>query len=130
MPASFKGARVCSTSIYFLLRDDEVSHFHTIASDELWYFHAGSGLSIQMISPEGDLTTIQLGSDLENGQQLQAMVPAGDIFGAHLSSPKGYALVGCNVAPGFEFEDFKLFSQMELLAKYPQHDSIIRRLSK
>ena len=56
------------TSIYFLLRDGEVSNFHRLKSDEMWYYHAGSSLTIYMINPNGELITKELGLDVEKGR--------------------------------------------------------------
>lgn len=58
----FDDNRALWSSIYFLLRTGEVSHFHRLTADEMWYFHAGQSLTIYMISPDGELTTAQLGS--------------------------------------------------------------------
>lgn len=117
------------TTIYFLLRDGEVSNFHRLKSDEMWYYHAGSSLTIYMINPEGELITEQLGLDIENGEKPQVLVPKGYIFGSAMNN-SGYALVGCMVAPGFEFKDFKLFERNYLLDKYPNFKEIILRLTR
>ncbi|WP_459481838.1 cupin domain-containing protein [Clostridium saccharoperbutylacetonicum] len=117
------------TSIYFLLRDGEVSNFHRLRSDEMWYYHAGSSLTIYMINPEGELITEQLGLDIENGEKPQILVPKGYIFGSAMNN-SGYALVGCMVAPGFEFKDFELFERNYLLDKYPNFKEIILKLTR
>lgn len=121
--------RALWSSIYFLLRTGEVSHFHRLTADEMWYFHAGQSLTIYMISPEGELTTAQLGLDLAAGERPQFLVPKGCIFGSAMNQP-GFSLVGCMVSLGFTFDDFELFSQEHLLAQYPLHRDIILRLSK
>lgn len=117
------------TSIYFLLRDGEVSNFHRLKSDEMWYYHAGSSLTIYMINPEGELITEQLGLDIENGEKPQVLVPKGYIFGSAMNN-SDYALVGCMVAPGFEFKDFELFERNYLLDKYPKFKEIILKLTR
>ncbi|MFR5263813.1 cupin domain-containing protein [Clostridium sp.] len=117
------------SSIYFLLRTGEVSHFHQLTADEMWYYHAGSALTIYMISPSGELITKNLGLDIEKGEQPQILVPKGYIFGSTLIN-EGFSLVGCMVAPAFTFDDFKLFSQEDLLKKYPKYRDIILKLSK
>ncbi|WP_064603767.1 cupin domain-containing protein [Photobacterium sp. J15] len=127
--SDFDEKRSLWTSIYFLLKTGEVSHFHRLTADEMWYFHAGESLTIYMISEDGELTTAQLGLDIANGERPQVLVPKGCIFGSAMNKP-GYSLVGCMVSPGFNFEDFELFSQETLLADYPQHEEIIRRLSR
>ncbi|PIW62101.1 cupin domain-containing protein [Shewanella sp. CG12_big_fil_rev_8_21_14_0_65_47_15] len=125
----YDSTRALWSSIYFLLRTGEVSHFHRLTADEMWYFHGGQSLTIYMISPEGELTTAQLGLDLAAGERPQFLVPKGCIFGSAMNQP-GFSLVGCMVSPGFTFDDFELFSQESLLAQYPQHRDIILRLSK
>lgn len=117
------------SSIYFLLKTGEVSHFHRLKSDEMWYYHSGSSLTIYMISENGSLIVKELGLDLEKGEEPQILVPKGYIFGSAMNK-EGFSLVGCMVAPAFEFKDFELFSQKELLDKYPSHKDIILKLSK
>lgn len=117
------------TSIYFLLETGEVSNFHRLKSDEMWYYHSGSSLTIYMISPEGELTTKQLGLNIENGECPQVLVPKGYIFGSAMNND-GYALVGCMVSPGFEFADFELFKRDFLLKKYPDHKETIIKLTR
>lgn len=125
----FEGVRKLWTSIYFLLRDGEVSNFHRLKSDEMWYYHSGSPLTIYMISPDGTLITEQLGLNIEKGEKPQILVPKDYIFGSAMNN-EGYALVGCMVSPGFEFKDFELFERNFLLEKYPEHKEIILKLTK
>ncbi|MGI2155220.1 cupin domain-containing protein [Shewanella oncorhynchi] len=126
---AFDQTRALWSSIYFLLRKGEVSHFHRLTADEMWYFHAGQSLTIYMIDPVGVLTTAQLGLNLAAGERPQFLVPKGCIFGSAMNQD-GFSLVGCMVSPGFTFDDFELFSQQTLLAQYPQHSDIIQRLSR
>lgn len=128
LKVDFEGSRILWTSIYFLLRDGEVSNFHRLKSDEMWYYHSGSPLTIYMISPEGKLITEQLGLNVENGEKPQVLVPKDYIFGSAMNN-EGYALVGCMVSPGFEFRDFELFKRSFLLEKYPQYEDIILKLT-
>ncbi|MEC4725087.1 cupin domain-containing protein [Shewanella sp. D64] len=125
----FDDKRALWSSIYFLLRTDEVSNFHRLTADEMWYFHAGQSLTIYMIDEEGKLTTAQLGLDLAAGERPQFLVPKGSVFGSAMNQP-GFSLVGCMVSPGFTFEDFELFSQESLLEEYPEHKEVIQRLSR
>jgi len=125
----FEGSRMLWTSIYFLLRDGEVSNFHRLKSDEMWYYHSGSPLTIYMISPEGELTSEQLGLNIEKGEKPQVLVPKNYIFGSAMNNA-GYALVGCMVSPGFEFKDFELFKRNFLLEKYPEYKETIIKLTK
>lgn len=127
-PRGFDGQRNYLTSIYFLLEEGNVSHFHSINSDELWCYHAGDPLSIFIIYQNGDLDELILGPNLEKGEVLQVVVPAGTIFGS--KSNGEYSLAGCIVSPGFDFKDFKLYSTSYLLNQYPNCKAIIKELSK
>ena len=117
------------SSIYFLLETGEVSNFHRLQSDELWYYHDGEALTIYMISPEGELITSQLGNNIENGERPQVLVPKGYIFGSAMNND-GYALVGCMVSPAFEYDEFELFDRDYLLNLYPQHKETIIKLTR
>lgn len=121
--------RMLYTSIYFLLTSDEVSHFHRLKSDELWYYHGGSPLTIHVIHENGEYEEIKLGLDLDGGEVPQALVPKNAIFGSSVTENNSCSLVGCMVSPGFDYEDFELFTQAELLEKYPQHREIIMKLA-
>lgn len=117
------------TNIYFLLKSGDVSHFHRLKSDEVWYYHGGSSLTIHVIDALGNYQEMKLGLDIENGELPQAIVPKNTIFGSSVMEEDTFALVGCMVSPGFNFEDFELFTQGELIATYPQHEEIIRKLA-
>jgi hypothetical protein len=116
------------TSIYFLIEKDDASCFHRLKSDEIWYYHDGNPLSIVVISPEGQLEIHKLGLNIEALEKPQVLVAAGSIFGSFVE--EDFALVGCMVAPGFEFEDFELFSRQQLMNWYPEHASFIKLLTK
>lgn len=130
LPAGFSGTRAASTAIYFLLEGENFSAFHRLQSDEVWHFYAGSPLVVDVIEPAGKHTAILLGNDPEAGQVFQAVVPAGCWFASHVADWTSWALAGCTVAPGFEFEDFEMGKRAELVRKYPQHREIIDRLTR
>lgn len=99
------GGRARSTAIYYLLRRGEVSRWHRIDAVEVWHFYAGDPLELKLI--EGaEQRCLLLGSDLARGQVPQAVVPARCWQSAR--SLGAYSLVGCTVAPGFEFSAFEL----------------------
>jgi predicted cupin superfamily sugar epimerase len=129
LPARFAGARAASTAIYFLLEGENFSAFHRLRSDEVWHFYAGDPLVVHVISPEGSYSSILLGCELEAGQVLQAVVLAGCWFASHVADWSSFAVVGCTVAPGFDFEDFKMGEREELVARYPQHRVLIEGLT-
>lgn len=128
LPKNFDGERNYSTSIYFLLEKGNVSHFHRIKSDEIWYYHGGDALSVFVIHKNGELEELKIGPNPDQGEVLQAVVLAGTIFGSKSSG--AYSLVGCMVSPGFDFKDFELFKTSQLLEEYPSHHQIIKELSK
>jgi predicted cupin superfamily sugar epimerase len=130
LPAGFAGDRAYSTAVYFLLARPEVSVLHRLRADELWHFHAGGALTVVTIDPAGALTSARVGADHARGDRFQTMVPAGSWFGAELVPEAEYALVGCTVAPGFDFADFEIGRRAELVAAYPRHGAAIERLTR
>jgi predicted cupin superfamily sugar epimerase len=130
LPAEFTGARAASTAIYFLLEGKNFSGFHRLRSDEVWHFYVGAPLVVHVIEPEGTYSSIELGRDLEAGHVLQAVVRAGCWFASHVVDWSSFAVVGCTVAPGFEFEDFEMGKRWDLGARYPQHRELIERLTR
>ena len=130
LPLFFQGSRSASTSIYFLLSKGQFSAFHRIASDELWHFYYGDPLHVYEIAHNGRLYTHLLGSDLEKGQSFQTVVKAGSWFASAPAPESEYALVGCTVAPGFDFADFELASRETLIAQHPDHANVIRQFTR
>jgi predicted cupin superfamily sugar epimerase len=130
LPAEFTGARAASTAIYFLLEGKNFSAFHRLRSDELWHFYAGEPLVVHVIEPEGEYSVVLLGRDLEAGQVPQAVVRAGCWFASHVADWESFAVVGCTVAPGFDFEDLEMGKREELAERYPQHREVIERLTR
>jgi predicted cupin superfamily sugar epimerase len=125
---SLEGERSLMTSIYFLLTSEHVSHFHRIKSDEHWYFHEGSSLTVHLLNDKGH-QELKLGSDLSTGESFYHLVPKNTIFGSTVDNQNGYALVSCVVAPGFDFRDFELLDSEYLLERYPNEEKIIRKLT-
>jgi predicted cupin superfamily sugar epimerase len=130
LPSVFHGNRFASTAIYFLLAEKDFSAFHRLASDELWHFYAGSALIVYVIDPEGSYSVLHLGDGFEAGEVFQAVVKAGCWFASRLKNPAGFALVGCTVAPGFDFADFEMAKRSELTATYPEHRTLIEELTR
>ncbi|MEL6625318.1 MAG: cupin domain-containing protein [Bacteroidota bacterium] len=135
LPASYGGERVASTAIYFLITEAAFSALHKVSSDEGWHYYTGnSPIYLTIISPEGELTEVVLGPDVASGQQFQYVVPAEHWFAAEVKGSQdgaeGFALVGCTVAPGFDFDDFKLGKRADLIDSFPQHQQLIERLTR
>jgi predicted cupin superfamily sugar epimerase len=103
LPKRFKGRRAFSTAIYFLITKGRPSHPHRIQSDEIWHFYDGGSLVLAMESPRGTIKKIRMGKT----GALQAVVPAGWWMSAHVARGS-CVLVGCTVAPGFDFQELEL----------------------
>jgi predicted cupin superfamily sugar epimerase len=123
--ATSVGSRNAVTSIYYLLADDMFSAFHRLKSDEIWHHHRGSPISIEIIEGDGRHRELVIGID----NFWQAAVAAGAWFAARLLEPQSYALVGCDVAPGFDFADFEMGRREELIAAFPQHRVLIEQFT-
>lgn len=124
-----RGDRNASTAIYFLLRHGEFSAFHLLASDEVLHFYDGAPLHVYEIDPFGAMRVRTLGRDLENGEQFSLMVPGGNWFALRCEVPGAFSLIGCTVAPGFDFADFQLDDRALLVAKFPQHAQLITEMT-
>lgn len=122
--------RNLSTSIYFLLKNDEISTLHRIKSDELWHHYSGSSVKIIIINSVGSIEEKILGKDVIANESFQVVIPAGVWFCAELTDKKSFALVGCTVSPGFDFEDFELGSKVKLTEEYPLHKDLINRFTR
>jgi predicted cupin superfamily sugar epimerase len=128
LPARYGGPRAFSTAILFLLAGHHVSRLHRLKSDEVWHFHAGAPLMLVQLHPSGACEEVRLGPGVTRGERVQAIVPAGSWLGAWVPDAS-CSLVGCTVAPGFDFADFELADRDRLLMDYPQHRALIERLT-
>jgi predicted cupin superfamily sugar epimerase len=130
LPGRYTSFRAVSTSIYYLLKGNEFSSFHRLRSDEIWHFYSGSPVSVYIISPTGYLTINTCGPLAEQGNNFQLLIPKGSWFAAKVIDPSSFALLGCTVAPGFDFEDFELGKRESLLNRFPQHAEIIKEFTR
>ena len=128
--ATPRGERPVSTGILYLLPEGQYSSLHRIKSDEMWHFHLGGALRLTQISPKGKVESVILGPDVLKGEKLQHVVPAGFWFGAQPQPGASFCLLGCTVAPGFDFADFELGARSALIAKFPSARETIERLTK
>lgn len=102
-----KDGRPMAGSIYYLLDAGEISQFHQIDCDELWYYHEGCGLIITSLQ-DGVTTEYLLGPDVEHGQRAMAVIPKGAIFSAKNLTSDGFTFVSCVTTPKFTYEGFRL----------------------
>ena len=134
LPKRYGGAaRAISTSIYYLLERGQRSRLHRLASDEICHFHAGDPVTVHLLDHEAGYRAFVLGLGLDRGHAPQLRLPRGTWFGATLDhsdteGAAGFVLVGCTVAPGFDFDDFELADKASMLRRYPQHAEILSRL--
>ncbi len=130
LPDAYKGSRNYMTSIYFLLTSENFSAFHRINQDETWHFYKGTSLAIHMINEVGEYSKVIIGNNLEAGELLQFTVPGQVWFAAEVCIANSYALVGCTVAPGFDFRDFELAQNNTLKIEFPKHKKIIDKFTR
>ena len=100
------GTRAASTAIYFLLAAGEISRWHRVDAAEVWHWYAGAPLELSLEAENGAVIRVRLGSALDLGERPQAVVPTSRWQSAR--SLGDWSLVGCTVAPGFEFAGFEL----------------------
>lgn len=126
----FSERRNYATSIYFLLTSETFSAFHRIKQDEIWHFYKGSPIKLHVISDDGIYSNTIIGNDIEKEQNPQFVVKAKDWFAAEVIDKNAYSLVGCTVAPGFDFNDFELPEREILISKFPEHKNIITAFTR
>jgi predicted cupin superfamily sugar epimerase len=124
------GNRSFSTAIYFLLQEGDFSAFHRIKSDECWHFYEGGTLLIHVLEQNGKYTCTRLGRNIQEGELLQFVVPAGTWFASEPAASSFFTLVGCTVAPGFDFDDFEMARKESLLQQFPPHALLLNRLCR
>ncbi len=122
------------SSIFYLLTDDSpIGFFHRNQSDIVHYWQLGSALTYFLISPEGQLTTVKLGPDLDQGEQLQLTVPSGYWKATQLTAGE-FGLLSEAVAPGFDYDDMTIANKKELSHLFrelwQQHEKILSPLCK
>ena len=123
------GDRPVSTAIYYLLKPGHVSELHVLPGDEVFHFYLGSPVTMLQLWPDGSGRKVILGPDLSAGQVPQLIVPGGVWQGTRLHDDGAFALLGCTVAPGFDFADYRNGTRAELTAKWPAFAEEIARLT-
>ncbi|BDQ34055.1 cupin domain-containing protein [Pseudodesulfovibrio portus] len=119
LPGRYAGERRHSTAIYYLLTPETYSHMHRLKTDEVFHFYAGDPCEMIRLHPDGSGETVVLGNDLARGHRPQVRVPRDSWQGMRLLPGGTFALMGCTVAPGFEFADYAHGVRAKLLAEYP-----------
>lgn len=125
-----RGLRAHGTAIYYLLEPGTFSEMHVLESDEIFHFYLGDPVEMLQLHPSGSSAAFTLGRDLQAGQRVQLIVPAGVWQGTRLIEGGKVALLGCTVTPGFDFADYRSGSYAELAAKWPAEAERIRGLTR
>jgi predicted cupin superfamily sugar epimerase len=120
LPESYSGERALGTAIYYLLIPGTFSALHQLKGDEVYHFYLGDPVEMLLLSPEGEIKEPVLGNQLAEGQHLQMLVPGLWWQGSKLRAGGRFALMGCTMAPGFDYQDFREGERQELAAAYPQ----------
>lgn len=131
LPRRFGSSRSFSSAIFFLLGADDFSAFHRLRADETWHFYYGGTLAIHMLREDGSpYVRSLLGPEPERGHAFQLTIPHGCWFAAEPIPGAAFSLVGCTVAPGFDFEDFELGERADLVERFPAHRALIERMTR
>jgi predicted cupin superfamily sugar epimerase len=129
LPERYSSKRAFGTAIYYLLTPETVSALHKLESDEIFHFYLGDPVSMLQLHPDGSTNVITLGQDILAGQQLQVVAPHGSWQGTLLQEGGEFALLGCTMAPGFDWSEYEAGDRVELLKEYPEHEDLIVRLT-
>jgi len=125
-----RGPRSAGTAIYYLLEAGSFSEMHRLDSDEIFHFYYGDPVEMLQLHPDGRSDVFTLGQDLEAGQHVQLVVPAGVWQGTRLLGSGKLALLGCTVSPGFDYADYRSATYAELAAQWPSEAERIRKLTR
>jgi predicted cupin superfamily sugar epimerase len=129
LPPGYSSARNHSTAIYYLLTPQTFSEMHRLPTDEIFHFYLGDPVTMLRLFPKGRSERIVLGSDLLAGEKPQLVVPRNVWQGTLLNEGGEFALLGCTVAPGFDFADYESGDREQLIAQYPAEKNWIERLT-
>lgn len=129
LPAQYPGPRSICTAIYYLLSPGTFSALHRLPGDEIFHHYLGDTVEMLLLHPDGTAQTLRLGNNIAIGEQPQIVVPGGVWQGSRLVDGGNVALLGCTVAPGFDYADYEHGNRDALLARYPSHAAHIRALT-
>ena len=118
--------RPALTSIHYVLSAANFSAFHRLRSDEIWHHYRGAPVAIEAIDAGGRHSRLVIGE----ANRWQAAIAAGSWFAAHVRDANAYALVGCDVGPGFAYEDFEIGTRDQLMAAFPQHRALVEQWTR
>ncbi|HWZ53061.1 MAG TPA: cupin domain-containing protein [Granulicella sp.] len=125
----YASPRRTGTAIFYLLEPGTFSEMHRLRSDEIFHFYAGDPVEMLQLHPDGVGETVLIGNDLLAGQRPQVVVERDVWQGSRLVAGGAWALLGCTVSPGFEYEDYESGDRESLCAAWPDHASLIAALT-
>src|SRR6202453_3209472 len=126
----YEGARRTGTAIYYLLERGTFSEMHRLKSDEVFHFYAGDAVAMLQLTADGRGERVVIGNDLVRGERPQVVVGRGVWQGSRLVAGGRWALLGCTVSPGFEFEDYEEGEWGALCRRWPEFAEEIRALTR
>jgi uncharacterized protein len=130
----YSSPRLTGTAIYYLLEPDTFSEMHRLQSDEIFHFYLGDPIEMLELHADGTGEIIRIGPDIVSGEVPQHVVRRGVWQGSRIEpnakSAHGFALLGCTVAPGFEFEDYEDASRAALIEQWPEWQEHIIALTR
>jgi uncharacterized protein len=126
----YPSARHTGTAIYYLLEPGTFSEIHRLRSDEIFHFYAGDAVEMLQLHADGSGTIVRIGNRLAQGERPQVVVPRDVWQGSHLAPGGEWALLGCSVSPGFEFEDYETATREDLSARWPAFSQLIATLTR
>ena len=117
--------RASMGSIYFMLEGDDISHFHQIDCEEIWYYHEGCPIKVTVLM-DGKTDVTIIGT--EEGQTAMAVIPKGAIFAAELLDRDSYCLLSCATTPKFSYDGFRLVDSTEIRSLFPKEYECLKHL--
>lgn len=129
LPDRYQSNRNFSTAIYYLLTPQTFSAIHRLPTDEIFHFYLGDPVEMLQLFEDGATQRYILGQDLLKGQHVQLTVPRMVWQGCRLIKGGKYALLGCTVAPGFDFKDYIPGLRAELTERFSHEKELIVQLT-
>lgn len=130
LPTRYVSDKSAMTSIFYMLEPSTFSAFHRLKSDEVYHFYLGDPVQLVLLNPDGSIMHVTLGADILAGHHLQYAVPRDVWQASSLSAGGSFALMGCTVAPGFDYDDYEHGEWETLLRQYPLHHATIMKLTR
>lgn len=125
------GERALGSAIYYYLESEDFSAWHRSDVDEILHFYSGGSVTVHSIDLQGQLKHINLGNPAESRRFVpQYLVPKGHWFALEVGCENTHALLGATVFPEFKIDRFELAKRDELIQQFPQHQEIIKRLTR